>query len=757
MRVHRALLACDSPASLLALQRLMGNRAVCGLIRAKLEAGARTALTPRGGTRTGLPAPLKAGIEHLSGLDMDDVTVHHASSLPAKIHAHAYTQGSEIHLAPGQERHLAHEAWHAVQQKQGRVQPTVRFEDVRVNDSPELEHQADVMGARASTAADGALPLKQHGPRLRVARAPDRAGVVQGQWEEYLLQILGTAAVGLVSAGFALYSWPAGRSVADLRAIYQHVVALGDVLTFARIAGWNSQSVIQLASDFAAGPNGLTAVQWAALAARFPPNAVVETTTFARIPGWTPPGINPLVTAFLANPNGLTAAEWTNIAGQLPHDAHAEATAFASIPGWNLGAITAVITDFTTNPYGLTATDWATAAANVPAAAHPVVALIAERGAGGAIVAGTPFTVPQMQRAATLYTASGDQLARVRDWIAAGRKPPAAAMVPLAGPLAGPPPGPALDGILGAGAHTAIRNAINAAGHAGAYTPNPFVRTHAQTLIAAGFTLVNALALLTALCTHAATAADFTRGIDVALAMHAQHIAFVEIHAFVVNHPAVALGAATHAALMNPGAPADALIARPGATAATLAATLAILQPLGGPGMSNFLTQRVPATAGLTLPRLLARLQDFTNPGAQNIAIGNVAGEFLTVERSVNQRVLDGTMSAPASDWIQSSFRLIKSATRAGMLGFLGDNRVNGNFNNGHATNPAYWLSLFARYHEGRRPAALPRGGTSRSWRAGPIEMSTSTTTSSTTCSGGTPTSISSCSPSSSTGPRSRR
>ena len=36
--------------------------------------------------------------------------------------ARAYTQGSEIYMAPGQERHLAHEAWHVVQQKQGRVQ-----------------------------------------------------------------------------------------------------------------------------------------------------------------------------------------------------------------------------------------------------------------------------------------------------------------------------------------------------------------------------------------------------------------------------------------------------------------------------------------------------------------------------------------------------------------------------------------------------------------------------------------------------------
>jgi hypothetical protein len=38
----------------------------------------------------------------------------------------AYSQGSDIHVAPGQERQLAHEAWHVVQQQQGRVQPTAQ-------------------------------------------------------------------------------------------------------------------------------------------------------------------------------------------------------------------------------------------------------------------------------------------------------------------------------------------------------------------------------------------------------------------------------------------------------------------------------------------------------------------------------------------------------------------------------------------------------------------------------------------------------
>ncbi|MEW7289085.1 eCIS core domain-containing protein [Aquimarina sp. 2304DJ70-9] len=99
---------------------------------------------------TGLPDNLKSGIENLSGYNMGDVKVHYNSSKPAQLQAHAYAQGTDIHLAPGQEKHLPHEAWHVVQQKQGRVQPTRQLKSkVNINDSIGLEKEADVMGACA--------------------------------------------------------------------------------------------------------------------------------------------------------------------------------------------------------------------------------------------------------------------------------------------------------------------------------------------------------------------------------------------------------------------------------------------------------------------------------------------------------------------------------------------------------------------------------------------------------------------------------
>ena len=99
---------------------------------------------------TGMPDNLKAGIESLSGFSMDDVRVHYNSSKPATVQALAYTQGTDIHVAPGQEKHLPHEAWHVAQQMAGRVSPTTNINGMPVNDNAALEHEADVMGEKVA-------------------------------------------------------------------------------------------------------------------------------------------------------------------------------------------------------------------------------------------------------------------------------------------------------------------------------------------------------------------------------------------------------------------------------------------------------------------------------------------------------------------------------------------------------------------------------------------------------------------------------
>lgn len=109
---------------------------------------------PYAANLTGMPDDLKAGVENLSGLSMDDVKVHYNSDKPARLNAHAFAQGTDIHLGSGQEKHLPHEAWHVVQQKQGRVQPTFSLRGNAINDDKHLETEADEMGQKAMSAGD---------------------------------------------------------------------------------------------------------------------------------------------------------------------------------------------------------------------------------------------------------------------------------------------------------------------------------------------------------------------------------------------------------------------------------------------------------------------------------------------------------------------------------------------------------------------------------------------------------------------------
>ncbi|MFZ5986730.1 MAG: DUF4157 domain-containing protein [Bacillota bacterium] len=172
-----------STADARVLQRTIGNRAVCqlmkeiGLLNSKpvqrepLQEEEEEILQGKFNTiqreevpkkeeeeriqmkrknKTGLPDYLKGGVEDLSGLSMDDVNVHYNSYKPAQVGALAYTQGTDIYVAPGQEKHLPHEAWHVVQQAQGRVRPTMQLMGMSVNDDEGLEREADDMGRRAA-------------------------------------------------------------------------------------------------------------------------------------------------------------------------------------------------------------------------------------------------------------------------------------------------------------------------------------------------------------------------------------------------------------------------------------------------------------------------------------------------------------------------------------------------------------------------------------------------------------------------------
>lgn len=101
----------------------------------------------QGPNLTGIPTQMKIDFERRSGLSFDDVRVHYNSDKPTRIGALAYTQGTQVYMAPGQERHLGHELGHVIQQKSFRVPPTSWINGQPVNDSPALECQADILGS----------------------------------------------------------------------------------------------------------------------------------------------------------------------------------------------------------------------------------------------------------------------------------------------------------------------------------------------------------------------------------------------------------------------------------------------------------------------------------------------------------------------------------------------------------------------------------------------------------------------------------
>lgn len=106
--------------------------------------------------QTGLPDHVKERMESSFNTDFSDIRVHADSQKAPQVGALAYTQGSDIHFAPGQFspesgpgwQLLGHELAHVVQQRQGRVRETTEVNGMPVNDNAALEKEADILGSK---------------------------------------------------------------------------------------------------------------------------------------------------------------------------------------------------------------------------------------------------------------------------------------------------------------------------------------------------------------------------------------------------------------------------------------------------------------------------------------------------------------------------------------------------------------------------------------------------------------------------------
>jgi hypothetical protein len=146
------------------------RRSVAGPIQAaqsqRIPEGPARLPAPTGGAE--MPGEVRAKMEAAFGVDFSPVRIHEGPHAPA-IGALAYTQGTNIHFAPGQyqpgsgrgQALLGHELTHVVQQSQGRVRATAQAKGVDINDDASLEQEADEMGewvAREGAEDEDAAP-----------------------------------------------------------------------------------------------------------------------------------------------------------------------------------------------------------------------------------------------------------------------------------------------------------------------------------------------------------------------------------------------------------------------------------------------------------------------------------------------------------------------------------------------------------------------------------------------------------------------
>jgi hypothetical protein len=104
-----------------------------------------------------LPQRMRSMMEAAFHADFSDIRVHQGAPDAKSLSALAFTQGRDIHFAPGQyspdslegQKIIGHELAHVVQQQEGRV-AVPQGQGAPINDDAALEAEADALGAKAA-------------------------------------------------------------------------------------------------------------------------------------------------------------------------------------------------------------------------------------------------------------------------------------------------------------------------------------------------------------------------------------------------------------------------------------------------------------------------------------------------------------------------------------------------------------------------------------------------------------------------------
>ncbi|MES2557986.1 MAG: DUF4157 domain-containing protein [Bacteroidota bacterium] len=132
-----------------------------------------------------LPEALQTKMEGGLGEDFSSVKIHSQSSDALEMGAMAYTNGENVHFAPGMydptttagQELIGHELTHVKQQRQGRVQPGIQAKGLSLNNDRSLEAEADQLGKKAATSETASSGFAMR--RSPSGTAASSKGVVQ--------------------------------------------------------------------------------------------------------------------------------------------------------------------------------------------------------------------------------------------------------------------------------------------------------------------------------------------------------------------------------------------------------------------------------------------------------------------------------------------------------------------------------------------------------------------------------------------------
>ncbi len=187
---------------------------------------------------TGMPSIVRAKMEHAFEADLSDVQIQVGSARALELGAQAFTQGSEIHVAPGYwapetpegQVLLGHEIVHILQQRAARVTTTNHLAGASLSSNQALEREADMLGTKAASGQSGIAPahirreatplVKTHGVAQRQPLPPPPPGSpVEG-----VIQ-----ALGRVSPIAGVGDFPAAFRILDSLSVDELLAALTDL------------------------------------------------------------------------------------------------------------------------------------------------------------------------------------------------------------------------------------------------------------------------------------------------------------------------------------------------------------------------------------------------------------------------------------------------------------------------------------------------------------------------------------------------